>query len=201
MLVPSKRPLLDGPKLWCVEEEGWEESLSECWLLRLAQEKRFSFFHFVFCFFFGYSFSLFLPRLPQIIPADPALPTSRQEVRQQPGQVWCPNTAFKTAQAIQDFNRGEELPLLILANWRGFSGGMRDMFNEILKYGAYIVDALKEYKQVFLFLSKPFFPPFLSLSFKSNYFPPFSLSSSTCLPMPNSVVVPGLSWTPPSTKR
>ena len=95
----------------------------------------------------------------EIIPADPALPTSRQEVRTQPGQVWCPNTAFKTAQAIQDFNNGEELPLLILANWRGFSGGMRDMFNEILKYGAYIVDALKEYKQpVFIYL-----PPYAEL--------------------------------------
>merc|ERR1719262_552145 len=29
---------------------------------------------------------------------------------------------------------------MILANWRGFSGGQRDMYNEVLKYGSYIVD-------------------------------------------------------------
>jgi acetyl-CoA carboxylase / biotin carboxylase 1 len=42
------------------------------------------------------------------------------------GQVWYPNSAHKTAQAIFDFNR-EQLPLLIFANWRGFSGGQQDM--------------------------------------------------------------------------
>ncbi len=46
-------------------------------------------------------------------------------------QVWYPDSAFKTAQAIEDFNRGENLPLLIFANWRGFSGGTRDMFGEV----------------------------------------------------------------------
>jgi len=44
-------------------------------------------------------------------------------------------------------NRGENLPLIIFANWRGFSGGTRDMFAEVLKYGAMIVDALVDYKQ------------------------------------------------------
>ena len=39
----------------------------------------------------------------------------------QAGQVWFPDSAHKTARAIFDFNR-EELPLLIFANWRGFSG-------------------------------------------------------------------------------
>jgi acetyl-CoA carboxylase carboxyltransferase component len=38
--------------------------------------------------------------------------------------VWFPDSAFKTAQAIQDFGH-EELPLFIFANWRGFSGGMK----------------------------------------------------------------------------
>lgn len=42
------------------------------------------------------------------------------------GQVWYPNSAYKTAQAIFDFNR-EGLPLMIFANWRGFSGGQQDM--------------------------------------------------------------------------
>jgi len=41
----------------------------------------------------------------------------------QAGQVWYPDSSFKTAQCINDFNQ-EELPLIILANWRGFSGGM-----------------------------------------------------------------------------
>jgi acetyl-CoA carboxylase/biotin carboxylase 1 len=67
--------------------------------------------------------------------------------------VWYPDSAYKTAQAIQDFNRGENLPLLIFANWRGFSGGTRDMYGEILKFGAMIVDALRTYRHpVFVYI-------------------------------------------------
>ena len=58
----------------------------------------------------------------------------------QAGSVWFPDSAYKTAQAIRDF-QAEDLPLFIFANWRGFSGGLRDMFDEVLKYGAMIVDA------------------------------------------------------------
>ncbi|KAK9457220.1 acetyl-CoA carboxylase [Dipodascopsis uninucleata] len=88
-----------------------------------------------------------------ILPADPANPDSTEQVVQEAGQVWYPNSAFKTAQAINDFNYGEELPLMILANWRGFSGGQRDMFNEVLKYGSFIVDALVAYKQpIFVYI-------------------------------------------------
>ena len=91
-----------------------------------------------------------------ITPADPANPDSTEMVTQEAGQVWYPNSAFKTAQAINDFNRGEQLPLLIFANWRGFSGGQRDMYNEVLKYGSYIVDALVKYEQpIFVYI-----PPF-----------------------------------------
>jgi acetyl-CoA carboxylase/biotin carboxylase 1 len=86
-----------------------------------------------------------------ITPADPANPDSNEA-----GGVWYPNSAFKTAQAIRDFNNGEQLPLMILANWRGFSGGQRDMYNEVLKYGSYIVDALVKYEQpIFVYI-----PPF-----------------------------------------
>lgn len=46
------------------------------------------------------------------------------QIIQQAGQVWFPDSAYKTAQAIKDFNR-EKLPLMIFANWRGFSGGMK----------------------------------------------------------------------------
>ena len=35
---------------------------------------------------------------------------------------------------------------MILANWRGFSGGMKDMYDQILKFGSMIVDALSQYK-------------------------------------------------------
>ncbi|KAH3903567.1 acetyl-CoA carboxylase ACC1 SCDLUD_001209 [Saccharomycodes ludwigii] len=88
-----------------------------------------------------------------LIPADPANPDSTEMLVQEAGQVWYPNSAFKTAQAINDFNHGEQLPLMILANWRGFSGGQRDMYNEVLKYGSFIVDALVAYKQpVFVYI-------------------------------------------------
>jgi len=80
------------------------------------------------------------------IPADPANLDSEAKIVQQAGQVWFPDSSYKTAQAIKDFNR-EGLPLMIFANWRGFSGGMKDMYDQILKFGAYIVDALREYKQ------------------------------------------------------
>lgn len=47
---------------------------------------------------------------------------------------------------MQDFNR-EELPCIVFANWRGFSGGQRDMFDEVLKFGSMIVDAFVAYQQ------------------------------------------------------
>ncbi|KAK3322810.1 acetyl-CoA carboxylase [Apodospora peruviana] len=91
-----------------------------------------------------------------VTPADPANPDSIEQVTNEAGGVWYPNSAFKTAQAINDFNHGEQLPLMILANWRGFSGGQRDMYNEVLKYGSYIVDALVKFEQpVFIYI-----PPF-----------------------------------------
>merc|ERR1712174_65391 len=56
------------------------------------------------------------------------------------------------AQAINDFKK-EGLPIMIFANWRGFSGGSRDMAGEILKFGSMIVDALREYDHpVFMYL-------------------------------------------------
>ncbi|KAF2069876.1 hypothetical protein CYY_008806 [Polysphondylium violaceum] len=91
--------------------------------------------------------------IEKVIPADPANPLSQEQVSTQAAQVWYPDSSFKTAQAIADFNKGEQLPLLILANWRGFSGGMRDMFDEILKFGSMIVDNLRNYKQpVFVYI-------------------------------------------------
>eukprot|EP00603_Paraphysomonas_imperforata_P004269 CAMPEP_0114418674 /NCGR_PEP_ID=MMETSP0103-20121206/3623_1 /TAXON_ID=37642 ORGANISM="Paraphysomonas imperforata, Strain PA2" /NCGR_SAMPLE_ID=MMETSP0103 /ASSEMBLY_ACC=CAM_ASM_000201 /LENGTH=2325 /DNA_ID=CAMNT_0001587049 /DNA_START=49 /DNA_END=7026 /DNA_ORIENTATION=+ len=80
------------------------------------------------------------------IPADPADSTSQEKVMQQAGGVWFPDSAYKTAQALRDFNR-EDLPCIVFANWRGFSGGQRDMFDEVLKFGAMIVDAFVAYEQ------------------------------------------------------
>jgi len=83
--------------------------------------------------------------IERVVPADPANPNSQEQRIMEAGQVWYPNSAFKTAQAIFDFNR-EELPLIIFANWRGFSGGQQDMFDEVLKRGSLIVDGLSAYK-------------------------------------------------------
>jgi len=79
--------------------------------------------------------------------ADPANLESKPQTMMQAGQVWFPDSAYKTSQAIKDFNAGEGLPLLLLANWRGFSGGRKDMFEEVLKFGSFIVDELTQFRQ------------------------------------------------------
>jgi len=79
------------------------------------------------------------------VPADPGDSTSSEKSVAQAGQVWFPDSALKTAQAIEEFDL-EGLPLFILANWRGFSGGMRDLFDGVLQNGARIVEALRVYK-------------------------------------------------------
>ena len=91
-------------------------------------------------------------------PADPADNESQERMVQQAGGVWFPDSAYKTAQALKDFNR-EGLPCMVFANWRGFSGGQRDMFLEVLKFGSMIVDALVDYNQpIFVYI-----PPFAEL--------------------------------------
>ncbi|KAF9531776.1 acetyl CoA carboxylase [Crepidotus variabilis] len=90
--------------------------------------------------------------IERIVPADPANAASFEQRIMEAGQVWYPNSAYKTAQAIFDFNR-EGLPLIIFANWRGFSGGQQDMYDEVLKQGSKIVDGLSAYKQpVFVYI-------------------------------------------------
>lgn len=61
---------------------------------------------------------------PTTVPADPALEGSQLQNVQRAGQVWYPDSAFKTAEAINDLNK-ENLPLLIIASLRGFSGGQK----------------------------------------------------------------------------
>ncbi|KAI3757396.1 hypothetical protein L6452_04933 [Arctium lappa] len=90
----------------------------------------------------------------QVIPADPGQLDSHERVVPQAGQVWFPDSASKTAQALMDFNR-EELPLFIMANWRGFSAGQRDLFEGILQAGSTIVENLRTYNQpVFVYIPK-----------------------------------------------
>ena len=90
--------------------------------------------------------------IERVVPADPANPSSFEQRIMEAGQVWYPNSAYKTAQAIFDFNR-EGLPLIIFANWRGFSGGQQDMYDEILKQGSKIVDGLVNYRQpIFVYI-------------------------------------------------
>ena len=90
--------------------------------------------------------------IERVVPADPANPASFEQRIMEAGQVWYPNSAYKTAQAIFDFNR-EGLPLIVFANWRGFSGGQQDMYDEVLKQGSKIVDGLSAYKQpVFVYI-------------------------------------------------
>lgn len=88
------------------------------------------------------------------LPADPANLDSEAKTVSQAGQVWFPDSAYKTAQAIADFSK-EDLPLFIFANWRGFSGGMKDMYEQVIKFGAYIVDGLREYKQPIIIYIPP----------------------------------------------
>lgn len=76
------------------------------------------------------------------VPSDPGkMDTARPAPIRQAGQVWYPDSAWKTAQALRDF-RLEGLPILILANWRGFSGGPGDLYDGILQFGSMIVEEL-----------------------------------------------------------
>jgi biotin carboxylase len=80
-----------------------------------------------------------------IIPADIEDRSTSKIVLNRGAHVLYPESSYKMAQTIRDSNR-EGLPLILWMNWRGFSGGSRDMFNEVLKYGSMIVDELRLYK-------------------------------------------------------
>jgi acetyl-CoA carboxylase/biotin carboxylase 1 len=92
------------------------------------------------------------------VPADPAGADSKETVVTRAGQVWYPESSYKTAQAIFDL-AAEDLPLVLMANFRGFAGDSKAMHDMVLKYGAFIVDSLKK-------LSKPvivYLPPHATL--------------------------------------
>lgn len=87
------------------------------------------------------------------VPSDPGkLEGVRPAPIRQAGQVWYPDSAWKTAQALRDF-RLEGLPIMILANWRGFSGGPGDLYDGILQFGSLIVEELsRAVTPVFVYL-------------------------------------------------
>ncbi|XP_073285190.1 acetyl-CoA carboxylase 1-like [Primulina huaijiensis] len=87
-----------------------------------------------------------------VIPADPGQLDSCERVIPQAGQLWHPDSSTKAAQAILDFNH-EGLPLFMLANWRGFSGGQKDLFEGIIQTGSEIVENLRNYRQpIFVYI-------------------------------------------------
>ena len=86
------------------------------------------------------------------IPADPGMPDSSEKTIPQAGQVWFPDSALKTAHAMEEFDL-EGLPLFVMANWRGFSGGQRDLFEGVLQAGSLIVENLRSYRHpVFMYI-------------------------------------------------
>lgn len=98
---------------------------------------------------YGKTWGIIIPQHNSVTlnePCDPGDPMSTNQTSIQAGCVLYPDSSFKMAQFINDCNV-EKIPLLILANWRGFSGGARDMYKSVLKYGSHIVDALTKYNQ------------------------------------------------------
>ena len=89
-----------------------------------------------------------------IVPADPADINSREAVMPQDGQVLFLDLSYKMAQSLHGFNN-EGLPVMIFANWRGLSGGSREISGEIIKFGSMIVDALREYEHPIYIYSPP----------------------------------------------
>jgi acetyl-CoA carboxylase carboxyltransferase component len=64
-----------------------------------------------------------------------------QTTRTEPAGVWTSTSAAKTATTLEQM-RLEGLPVLFVANYRGFAGGATDMFERVLEHGAQIVETL-----------------------------------------------------------
>ena len=77
-------------------------------------------------------------------PCDPADVMSANQTLMVSPNILYPDTSYKIAKTIRDCNV-EGLELLCIANWRGFSGGTRDMYDNILDFGSMIVSELTYY--------------------------------------------------------
>jgi len=80
------------------------------------------------------------------IPCDPADLNSSIRVEAVAPNILYPDTSYKIAKTIRDCNT-EGIPIFIVADWRGFSGGTRDMYDNVLDFGSMIVSELAYYKQ------------------------------------------------------
>lgn len=79
-------------------------------------------------------------------PCDPAdLSSSDQTIMLSPNILY-PDTSYKIAKTVRDCNV-EGIELLVVANWRGFSGGTRDMYDNVLDFGSMIVSELTYFNQ------------------------------------------------------
>ena len=81
----------------------------------------------------------------ECIQCDPADSSSSRREINKPNHVLFPDTSYKIAQFINECNV-EKTPVVIVANWRGFSGGTNDMYHSVLKYGSMIVDAIAHFE-------------------------------------------------------
>jgi acetyl-CoA carboxylase carboxyltransferase component len=77
-------------------------------------------------------------------PCDPADITSANQTITVSPNILYPDTSYKIAKTIRDCNV-EGIELLCIANWRGFSGGTRDMCDNVLDFGSMIVSELTYY--------------------------------------------------------
>jgi biotin carboxylase/acetyl-CoA carboxylase carboxyltransferase component/biotin carboxyl carrier protein len=80
----------------------------------------------------------------QFRPCDPANLASANQTTLLSPNILYPDTSYKIAKTIRDCNV-EGIDLLIIANWRGFSGGTRDMYDNVLDFGSMIVTELTYY--------------------------------------------------------
>jgi len=78
-------------------------------------------------------------------PCDPADLSSSNRTDKMSPNILYPDTSYKIAKTIRDCNI-ENVPILIVADWRGFSGGTHDMFDNVLDFGSMIVSELAYYK-------------------------------------------------------
>jgi acetyl/propionyl-CoA carboxylase alpha subunit/acetyl-CoA carboxylase carboxyltransferase component len=86
------------------------------------------------------------------IPIDPGDLKSEKYDKYNPGSVFNSDASQKVAQIIMESNI-EKLPLIFLVNLRGFSGGTKDMLDQILTHGSNIVRNLEKYEHpVYIYL-------------------------------------------------
>ncbi len=82
------------------------------------------------------------------IPVDPGDIHSVEVIKNNPGSILNSDASQKLSQFIKESNI-EGLPTLFLVNLRGFSGGTKDLLDQVLTFGSDIVRNLCNYKRPF----------------------------------------------------